>query len=314
MIRTDPAGALLETRLPLPNRRQGKVRDLYDCPLPDGDAGLLIVASDRVSAFDVVMANGIPDKGRLLTAVSTFWFDRVGEHFPHHLVGTDVDEIPGVDDATRDALRGRIMLCRRLEVVPVECVARGYLAGSGWAAYLADGGVCGIALPAGLRRAERLPEPLFTPATKARTGHDENVSFEQAAVAVGADLMAELRARTLALYAFGREHAAAAGLILADTKFEFGIDPASGEIRLADEILTPDSSRYWEASAWRPGEEPPSFDKQIVRNHLQARVDAGAWDKTPPGPALPVEIIERTRNRYIECHRRLTGADIALPG
>lgn len=312
MIRRDAAGALLETHLPLANRRQGKVRDLYDCPLPDGSDGLLIVASDRVSAFDVVMANGIPGKGRLLTAVSAFWFARIGSEFPHHLVSTDVADVPGLDATTQQALRGRIMLCRRYSVVPVECVARGYLAGSGWVEYQADGAVCGIALPSGLQRADRLPEPLFTPATKASEGHDENVSFEVAAAAVGVELMAGLRERTLTLYALGRAHAADAGLILADTKFEFGLDPASGEIRLVDEVLTPDSSRYWEARDWRAGEEPPSFDKQIVRNHLQARVDAGEWDRNTPGPALPTEIVERTRERYCECHRRLTGTQIDL--
>lgn len=307
MSRRDAAGALLETHLPLPNRRRGKVRDLYDCPLPDGSDGVLLVATDRVSAFDVVMANGVPGKGRLLTAIARFWFDHFRDRVAHHLVTTDPAAVPGLSAEQRRELEGRMMLCGRYRVVPVECVARGHLAGSGWQDYRKTGTVCGIALPPGLERGAELPEPLFTPATKAASGHDQNISFAEAAERVGHTLMHRLRELTLDLYGRARDHARRGGLLLADTKLEFGLEPGTGRIVLIDEIFTPDSSRYWPMDEWRPGVEPDSFDKQIVRNHLQALCDAGRWDKTPPGPELPAQVVERTRARYAEALDRLTG-------
>lgn len=306
-----PREALLRTDLPLPGRRQGKVRDLYDVILPDGAAGVLIVATDRVSAFDVVMANGIPGKGIVLTQISRFWFDHFADRVRHHLVSTDVSDVPGLDGGQRAGLRGRIMLCRRVEVVPVECVARGWLAGSGWKDYQATGAVCGIALPPDLRNGDRLAEPIFTPATKAATGHDENVSFEQASRDVGGALMQQLRDLTLSLYGAARDYAAGRGILLADTKFEFGRVPGEREPILIDEIFTPDSSRFWPAEDWTPGREQPSFDKQFVRDWLEQRVAAGQWDRAAPGPALPRDVMDSTLARYLEAYRRLTGAELA---
>lgn len=307
------ADALLETRLDLPNRRSGKVRDLYDVTLDDGEPALLIVATDRVSAFDVVMANGLPGKGVVLTQISRFWFEHFSGQVDHHLLSTDPADVPGLSAADRALLAGRIMLCRKTEVVPIECVARGYLTGSGWKDYRQSGAVCGIPLPPGLRNGDRLAQPLFTPATKAATGHDENVSFDAAADAVGRDLMAWLRDKTLDLYGKARDYALARGIILADTKFEFGRQPGGDAPLLIDEILTPDSSRFWPADQWRPGGEQPSFDKQIVRDYLETLVAAGRWDKTPPGPVLPDEVVEKTLARYLEAYQRLTGARLHLP-
>jgi phosphoribosylaminoimidazole-succinocarboxamide synthase len=239
--------ALLSTDLELPNRRQGKVRDLYDVRLANGDVALLIVATDRISAFDVVMANGLPGKGVVLTQISKFWFDFFADEIEHHLISTDPADVPGLDDAERSVLEGRIMLCRKTEVLPIECIARGYITGSGWKDYQRSGSVCGISLPAGLRNSDRLEQPLFTPSTKAATGHDENISFEQGAAVVGRDTMAWLRDTTLRLYGRARDYALERGIILADTKFEFGrID--AGEPILIDEIFTPDSSRFWPAA------------------------------------------------------------------
>jgi len=278
----------------------GKVRDLY-LPDDEADARMLVVASDRVSAFDHVLEPGIPGKGALLTALSLWWFDQLagadgGEPVPNHLAG-DQSEIP-------DAVQGRAMLVHRLEMLPVECVVRGYLTGSGWAEYTASGTVCGIALPAGLSNGDRLPEPLFTPAYKAPLGeHDENITFDQTVELVGADRAAQLRDLSLETYRRAAETAAARGLILADTKFEFGI--RESELTLADEVLTSDSSRYWDAEAWRTGTTPAermaSFDKQIVRDWL-----AAAWDKTETPPELPAEIVERTAAKYRELIDRLT--------
>ena len=303
---------ILETNLPLPNRRQGKVRDLYDVEMPDGEQALLIVATDRVSAFDVVLANGPAGKGVVLTQISKFWFDRFGGDFNHHLISTDAADVPGLDAAEREQIAGRSMLCRKARVLPVECIARGHLAGSGWKDYQRSGQVCGIDLPPGLRNGDRLPEPLFTPSTKADTGHDENISFDQGAAIVGRDTMQWLQDATLRLYGLAREHAFARGIVLADTKFEFGVLREGETPILVDEIFTPDSSRFWPADQWRPGEEQPSFDKQYVREHLETLVAAGGWDKTPPGPALPEDVLANTMSRYLEAYRRLTGAELAL--
>ncbi len=302
--------ALLETDLNLPNKRQGKVRDLYDVHLGDGADALLIVATDRISAFDVVMANGLPGKGVVLTQISRFWFDHFADEVEHHLISTDPADVPGLSPSERQALAGRIMLCRKTEVVPIECIARGYITGSGWKDYQAGGAVCGIPLPPGLRNSDRLEEPLFTPSTKADTGHDENISYAAGAEIVGEELMAWLSETTLNLYAKARAYALERGIILADTKFEFGRPPGAQTPILIDEIFTPDSSRFWPADQWRPGREQPSFDKQIVRNYLETVVDAGEWDKTPPGPALPDEVVERSAARYREAYRLLTGEDI----
>ena len=303
---------ILETNLPLPNRRQGKVRDLYDVEMPDGGQALLIVATDRVSAFDVVLANGPAGKGVVLTQISKFWFDRFGGEFDHHLISTDAADVPGLNAAEREQIAGRSMLCRKARVLPVECIARGHLAGSGWKDYQRSGQVCGIDLPPGLRNGDRLPEPLFTPSTKADTGHDENISFDQGAAIVGRDTMQWLQDATLRLYGLAREHAFARGIVLADTKFEFGVLREGATPILVDEIFTPDSSRFWPADQWRPGEEQPSFDKQYVREHLETLVAAGGWDKTPPGPALPEDVLANTMSRYLEAYRRLTGAELAL--
>jgi phosphoribosylaminoimidazole-succinocarboxamide synthase len=291
------------TDLPgLPPPRRGKVRDVYDL----GET-LLLVATDRLSAYDHVLRPGIPGKGKILTQLSTFWFERLGGPLPHHLLATDPADFPAAAAAHRELLAGRSVLVRKTRVVPFECVARGYLAGSGFREYRESATVCGLPLPAGLDRASRLPEPIFTPATKAETGHDENVTFETVAAAVGDGLAARLREHTLDLYRRAADHAAGCGLILADTKFEFGLD-GGGALVWIDEALTPDSSRYWEAASWRPGTEPASFDKQYVRNWL----DASGWDHQSPPPELPTEVVEGTRARYLEAFRRLTGAEPAL--
>ena len=293
--------ALTSTALPgLPVRR-GKVRDVYDLGLwPGGEGRLLIVATDRISAFDWVLPAGIPDKGRVLTGISAMWFERLA--VPHHLLSTDpaVAALPaGVDSA---ALAGRCMIVRRTAVVPIECVARGYLAGSGWNEYQARGTVCGQALPAGLQQCGPLPEPIFSPATKAESGHDENISFEAMAAQIGRSLADQLRATTLALYRQAAAYAADRGLILADTKFEFGLTPA-GELLLIDEALTPDSSRYWPADGFVSGANPPSFDKQFVRDWLERC----GWDKASPPPPLPDVVLTRTRQKYLEAYERLVG-------
>jgi phosphoribosylaminoimidazole-succinocarboxamide synthase len=271
----------------------GKVRDLYD--LPDGR--LLMVASDRISAFDHVLDTVIPDKGEILTRMSLWWFDRLADLVPHHVLSTDVPE----------AVRGRGVICERLDMYPVECVARGYLAGSGLLDYRATGEVCGNALPTGLEDGSRLPAPIFTPATKAALGdHDENVSYDAIVAMVGADAAATLRGLTLALYAKAEEIGRARGIILADTKLELGRRP-DGTVVLADEVLTPDSSRFWPAAAWQPGRAQPSYDKQIVRDWLLS--PASGWDRTSgeAPPPLPDEVVEHTRARYVEAFEKLTG-------
>ncbi len=306
------AQAVLSTDLSLPNKRSGKVRDLYDVELAGGEQALLIIATDRISAFDVVMANGLPGKGVVLTQISKFWFDHFSDIIDHHLLSTDVADVPGLTDAQRQALRGRIMLCRKTEVVPIECIARGYITGSGWKDYQASGAVCGIELPAGLQNSDRLAEPLFTPSTKEDDGHDINISFAQGAEIVGEDLMQWLGDTTLQLYSRARDYAAERGIILADTKFEFGLLPGRQQPLLIDEIFTPDSSRFWPAADWQPGREQQSFDKQIVRNFLETVVAAGEWDKSPPGPALPDEIVEKSIARYLEAYELLTGGSLEL--
>ena len=285
---------------------RGKVRDIYDL----GDR-LLIVATDRLSAFDYVLPNPIPDKGKVLTQISAFWFDRLADVVPSHLLATRFEDLPaGLRDRLapeRSRLEGRTALVRKARVVPFECVARGYLAGSGYREYRESGTVCGIELPEGLERASRLPEPIFTPATKAASGHDENVSFELMAGSVGPALAERMRSITLELYTRGAAHAAEHDLILADTKFELGLVEVD-ELILVDEVLTPDSSRYWAVEHWRPGEEPPSFDKQYVRNWL----DASGWDHESEPPELPPEVVEGTRSRYVEAFRKLSGREPEL--
>ena len=302
MLSTAP---LLETSLVgLTLHRRGKVRDVYDITLPSGEAALLIVATDRISAFDYVLGSGIPDKGKVLTQLSGFWFERMGDLVPHHLLSLDVDEFPQAARQHADTLRGRTMLARRTEPIPIECVARGYLSGSGWKEYRQSGSVCGVTLPAGLRESERLPEPIFTPATKADTGHDVNISEEEAGRLVGADLVAQLRSLTLEIYRRGCEHAESKGIIIADTKFEFGL--VGADVVLIDEVLTPDSSRFWPAAQYEPGHGQPSYDKQFVRDYLEEI----HWNKQPPVPALPEEVVRRTRDKYVEAFRLLSGREL----
>ena len=286
--------------LPLPLVARGKVRELYAVD----DDHLLLVASDRLSAYDVVLPTAIPDKGAVLTGLSLWWFGQLADLVPDHLVTADVAEYPAELQPWSAALRGRSMLCRRLTMQPVECVARGYLTGSGLADYRAAGSVCGVPLPDGLVDGSALPQPIFTPATKAEVGeHDENVSFEAVVAAVGLELAEELRRLTLAVYARGASLAAQRGILLADTKLEFGLD-AAGVLTLGDEVLTPDSSRFWPADTYQPGRPQPSYDKQYVRDWL----DASGWDRTAPGPELPDEVVEQTRARYVEAYERLTGS------
>lgn len=288
VLQTEVPGAALVAR--------GKVRDVYD----GGPDRLLFVATDRISAFDCVMPNGIPDKGRVLTRMSMFWFRFLAGVVPNHVITAEAREFPA-PFADRPELAGRSMLVRKAAIVPVECVARGYLVGSGWKEYRATGKVCGIELPKGLRECDRLPEPIFTPATKAASGHDENIPFERVVDTAGEETARQLRDLTLTLYDRAAGHARSRGILLADTKFEFGwID---GRLTLADEVLTPDSSRYWPAAEYEPGRPQPSFDKQFVREYLES-LD---WDKTPPAPALPEEVVARTREKYIEAFERITG-------
>jgi phosphoribosylaminoimidazole-succinocarboxamide synthase len=304
--------ALMTTNLSLPDRRSGKVRDIYSVPLANGKSGVLIVATDRISAFDVVMANGLPGKGIVLNQISRFWFEHFSSSVNHHLISTDIANVPGLTAAERKALAGRIMLCRKVDVIPIECIARGYITGSGWKDYQKTGAVCGIPLPKGLRNGDRLPEPIFTPSTKAETGHDENISFDQGAEIVGSDLMRWLRDTTLDLYERAAAYAMQRGIILADTKFEFGRIAGEDAPLLVDEIFTPDSSRFWPADEWRPGGEQPSFDKQYVRDYLETLVKDGRWNKAPPGPTLPDDVVQNSLARYLEAYRRLTNSSIDL--
>ena len=285
----------------------GKVRDLYRVD----DERLLLVASDRISAFDVVLPTPIPDKGRVLTGLSRFWFRETEGIVPNHLLGTDPAELPPAlvaDAAVAAELRGRMMVCRRVDILPVECVVRGYLSGSGWREYRETGEVCAIELPPGLRESDRLPEPIFTPAWKAPAGtHDENIPFAHVIPLIGHELAVRVREASFALYRHAAAACARAGIILADTKFEFGVDPSSGQLLLADEALTPDSSRFWDAASWEPGRPQASFDKQFVRDWLEAQ----PWDKTSPGPVLPPDVVAGTRARYVEAFERITGASFA---
>jgi phosphoribosylaminoimidazole-succinocarboxamide synthase len=278
--------------------RRGKVRDVYDLP---NDHALLMIATDRISAFDVIMNEPVPEKGILLTKLSTFWFGITQHIVRNHLISSNVDSYPPECLPYADVLRGRSMMVEKTIPMPVECVVRGYLAGSGWKEYREHRTVCGIPLPHGLTNASQLPEPLFTPATKAETGHDENITFDEAVRILGAEPAERVRSLSLALYTFAADYAAQRGLILADTKFEFGVD-TQGEIILIDEALTPDSSRYWLASEWKPGAAPVNFDKQVLRDYLET-LD---WNKQPPPPPLPQNILERTTAKYQEALRRLS--------
>lgn len=284
--------------------RRGKVRDVYEV----GD-DLLIVATDRISAFDYVLGSGIPDKGKVLTQLSAFWFDRMGDLVPHHLITDDPAKYPEPARRHAEILQGRSMLVRRTDPVPIECVARGYLSGSGWKEYQQTGSVCGVRLPVGLRESDRLPAPIFTPATKADSGHDVNISEAEAAQLVGPELVARLKALTLEIYRRGATHAESQGIIVADTKFEFGLVGARSpavDVVLIDEVLTPDSSRFWPRAAYEPGHGQPSFDKQFVRDYLEEI----RWNKHPPVPSLPDEVVQRTREKYVEAFRLLSAREL----
>ncbi|MGC8916300.1 MAG: phosphoribosylaminoimidazolesuccinocarboxamide synthase [Thermoanaerobaculum sp.] len=280
--------------------RQGKVRDIYRA----GDGTLVMVATDRISAFDVVLSPGIPGKGVILTQLSNFWFRRFAANIPNHLVATELADL-GEPFAREPSLAGRAVLVRQLTMVPVECVVRGYLVGSGWKEYRETGRVCGIPLPTGLRQADQLPEPIFTPATKEESGHDQNISFDRMVGMVGGELAETLRDLSLAIYKEAAAYASERGIIIADTKFEFGLDD-EGKVVWADEALTPDSSRFWPMDEYRPGENPPSYDKQFVRDFLEA----SGWDKNPPPPPLPAEVVEGTVARYREAYTKLSGREL----
>jgi phosphoribosylaminoimidazole-succinocarboxamide synthase len=286
---------LLTTDIALPLIGRGKVRDIYDL----GDS-LLFIASDRISAFDCILASGIPCKGRVLTQISLFWFDYLRDVVPSHLLTGDANQFPSSTADYRDLLEGRSMQVKKAAMVPIECVARGYLSGSGWKEYKASSTVCGIHLPGGLQESDRLPEPIFTPAMKAHSGHDENVSFERVVSEIGSELAQQLRELTLRIYERAAQHALGCGLILADTKFEFGF--VGDQLVLADEVLTPDSSRYWLADDYAPGRAQFSFDKQFVRDYLET-LD---WNKQPPAPSLPEDVVRKTSEKYTEAYRRLT--------
>jgi phosphoribosylaminoimidazole-succinocarboxamide synthase len=297
-IREALMNSLTESSIPsLPLVARGKVRDVYAV----GEDKLLMIATDRISAFDCVLGSPIPDKGRILTQISLFWFDLLGGIVPNHLITASVDEYPAELHFYRDQLEGRSMLVRRANMVDIECVARGYLAGSGWKEYRKDGTVCGIGLPPGLVESSQLPEPIFTPASKEQSGHDINISFEAAAEKAGSELASRLRELTLAIYKKAAEYALTRGIIIADTKFEFGF--IDGVLTLGDEVLTPDSSRFWPAAEYKPGGAQPSFDKQYVRDYLET-LD---WNKQPPAPVLPDDVVAGTRAKYLDAYTRLTG-------
>ncbi|HZP62219.1 MAG TPA: phosphoribosylaminoimidazolesuccinocarboxamide synthase [Terriglobales bacterium] len=278
----------------------GKVRDIYELD----DKHLLFIATDRISAFDYVLATGIPHKGRVLTQLSLFWFDFLSDTVPNHLVTADVDRYPGPARKYADQLRGRSMMVRRAEMIPVECVVRGYISGSAWKEYNSNGRVCGIQLPAGLKESDKLPEPIFTPAIKATTGHDENISFEEMTKTAGAERSKQLRDLSLRIYTKAADYARTKGIIIADTKFEFGVTERG--ITLADEVLTPDSSRFWPADKYQPGRAQDSYDKQYVRDYLEQI----RWNKQPPAPALPAEVARQTSAKYLEAYRQLTGNEL----
>jgi phosphoribosylaminoimidazole-succinocarboxamide synthase len=294
-----PAQVVITTDLPLPKFSVGKVRDTYDL----GDR-LLMVATDRISAFDSIMPNGVPDKGRVLTQLSAFWFDRLSNVIANHLISVDTADLPDAvrnDTALRDMLAGRFMIVKKAKRFDFECVVRGYLAGSGWADYQRTGAVCGVALPAGLRQGERLPEPIFTPATKAEEGHDINVSLDEMKRAIGDEMAQTIADASIALYQAATTYALDRGIIIADTKMEYGL--LDGELILIDELLTPDSSRYWPVADYQPGGSPPSFDKQFLRDWLET----SGWNKQPPAPTLPADVVSGLASRYREVYEWLTG-------
>lgn len=278
---------------------RGKVRDMYDL----GDE-VLIVVTDRLSAFDHVLPNGIPDKGRVLNLLSDFWFKKTGHIVENQVVSTDTADLPSALCAHKDMLEGRFTIAKKARMLPVECVVRGYLSGSGWSDYKKTGAVCGIGLPAGLRESEKLPEPIFTPSSKAAAGHDENISFDQASALMGREMAVRVREATLALYRFASDYAAGRGILIADTKFEFGL--LDGELILCDEVLTPDSSRFWPAADYEPGHGQPSFDKQFVRDYLLSI----HWNKEPPIPTLPEEVVRKTSEKYREAYEKITGTPL----
>jgi phosphoribosylaminoimidazole-succinocarboxamide synthase len=297
--------ATIQTKLPFPLVTRGKVRDVYDV----GEARLLIVATDRISAFDVVLPQPIPYKGAVLTQVTAWWLDQIGDITPNHLITADADEIEAAVPSLkphREIWEHRSMLVRRTAVVPIECVVRGYISGSAWKEYRGKGTLAGETLPAGLSESQRLDPPIFSPATKAVTGHDENITLDRMKAEVGDELAGELRRRSLAIYSRGREIAERVGIILADTKFEFGHLP-DGTLLLIDEVLTPDSSRFWPRDSYAPGRGQPSLDKQPVRDYLEALVRQGQWNREPPPPDLPADVVETTSERYLDVYRRLTG-------
>jgi len=287
----------MQTNVPGFPLKRGKVRDIYD--LTDK---LILVATDRISAFDVVMPNGIPWKGIILTQISKFWFDKFGTQVENHVISAELGDLPEEFARRPEVFAGRAMMVRKFDVVPIECVVRGYITGSGWKEYVSAGTVCGIKLPEGLRQCDKLPEPIFTPATKATTGHDENISFDDAVGIIDKDTLERLKSLSIDLYKSAADYAAGRGIIIADTKFEFGLTTDHQPV-LIDEVFTPDSSRFWPADQYQPGRDQPSFDKQYVRNYLET-LD---WDKTPPGPVLPDNVVEGTSSRYLEAYERLTG-------
>ncbi len=292
---------LLETSIPyLKLHNKGKVREIFEI-----DGNLLLVATDRISAFDVILPNGIPHKGKVLTQMSEFWFELIGELTENHLITTSIDEIDKITEEDRDLLRGRSMLVKKVDVIPVECIVRGYLAGSGWKEYKEHGTVCKINLPDNLKESDKLPEPIFTPSTKAESGHDENISFEEAVNITGRELAEEIRQKSIAIYKKASEYALTKGIIISDTKFEWG--KYGDKVILIDEVLTPDSSRFWPMESYSPGKPQPSFDKQFVRDYLESC----GWDKNPPPPLLPEDIIRTTSEKYLEAYTKLTGKEIS---
>ena len=291
---------LLETSIPyLKLHNKGKVREIFEI-----DGNLLLVATDRISAFDVILPNGIPHKGKVLTQMSEFWFELIGELTENHLITTSIDEIDKITEEDRDLLRGRSMLVKKVDVIPVECIVRGYIAGSGWKDYKKNNAICGISLPGDLKESDKLPEPIFTPSTKAESGHDENISFEEAVNITGRELAEEIRQKSIAIYKKASEYALTKGIIISDTKFEWG--KYGDKVILIDEVLTPDSSRFWPLESYSPGKPQPSFDKQFVRDYLESC----GWDKNPPPPSLPEDIIRTTSEKYLEAYTKLTGKEI----
>lgn len=292
---------LLETSIPyLKLHNKGKVREIFEI-----DGNLLLVATDRISAFDVILPNGIPHKGKVLTQMSEFWFELIGELTENHLITTSIDEIDKITEEDRDLLRGRSMLVKKVEVIPVECIVRGYIAGSGWKDYKKNNAICGISLPGDLKESDKLPEPIFTPSTKAESGHDENISFEEAVNITGRELAEEIRQKSIAIYKKASEYALTKGIIISDTKFEWG--KYGDKVILIDEVLTPDSSRFWPLESYSPGKPQPSFDKQFVRDYLESC----GWDKNPPPPSLPEDIIRTTSEKYLEAYTKLTGKELS---